>query len=376
MTYNSVSEIFVGNARRLRKQRGLTQKQLEQALGWIQQDGLDNYAKRIVIHLENFEQRASVDHVVGYANYFGVSATSLLSDSGMDQYGLLYPTTVDYRKVVGQNLRRLVKEKGLTPAQFGSEMRSRGLHSYKSLNDYFFLLTSGKVSITVELLADSADVLGVSVEELLLSPERDTVYSNEVVGPNIRLFREMLGWSQLELAERVSSLGIRYSRKGIGSFETGERRIRVTPLMAFALVLGTTTVRTLLMPHAQQHGKQVTLSPPKQEDLKVTESKRAGYIEFFFDRRLGGNSKKCREKYGMSQLQLVREFKSRGLRTIDRKVLSDIENGENAPEPSRNYQGSSKAVFVDFLMAEAAVFAEREGVPPVEFAEMLLTKRL
>ncbi len=372
MTYKNVPEIFAGKIRLLREQRGLTRDQLAIAMGW---------KIWTIQHLESGYIKPSVEHLVAYANYFGVSATFLLTDSQPYQYGLMYPTVVrdkdgvrqplNYRRQVGENVKRLLKKKGLSPDRLLSELRWRGLHSMKDPYNYFYRLTTGKVSITVELLAACATELEVSIEELLWSPESETVYSKEVVAPYIRLLRDELGWTQSQLAEQVSSLGVRMYKSYISPIETGQISLRVTPFMAFTVKLGT-TVGALLTPSWQQYGELVTPFPPKWEAPQTTESKRGGYTstEVYYDRQVGQYFECLREKHGMSQLQLAEELKNRG-RSANRFKVSRIENGEYHPSTHGGFTG----VTVDFTMAVAAVFAEREGVPPVKFAETLLTRR-
>lgn len=345
--------------------RGLTQMQLAQAMGWNDRGAISS--------LEYFRRKASLEQSVLFSNFFGVSVTTLLSNSQQNQYGLRYPAKVDYQKQVGQNVRQIMREKDLSMDRFVSEMRSHELFMY-------FRSLHGEL-ISVDRLMAFSTVLGVSVEDLLWSPQRKTVYSNEVVSPNIRLVREELGMSQVELAERVANLGSGItSKQGICDIERGRNTLTVTLLMAIAAGLGT-TVKTLLTPSSQQHSELVTPFSPKWEAPQTAELKRNAKTrtstQVYYDRRMGQNLKYLRNQEGMSQRQLAKKLRTFGpiigKNALSIKTaLSIIEAGEYSPKTD----GGFRAVSTDFLMAVATVFAKGEGVTPVEFAETLLTKRL
>jgi transcriptional regulator with XRE-family HTH domain len=352
---------FANNAKRLRDEKGFSQSELAEAMGLKGQFTVSD--------IENLRGRISIEQLVAYSNFFGVSATSLLIDSCQDQLGLMYPSGVNYRQQVGQNLERLIKEKGLSFEQFIREVSS---YELRFSEKEYWKAKSGELFLSIDFLLAFSAVLGVSIEKLLWSPERKTVYSNEVAGPNIRLLRKELDLSLAELAKLVASLGVGVSKSYIGYFETGKRALSVTQLMAFTVELGT-TVKTLLTPPLQQQGELVTPYPPMWEALQTTESKSTGRTstEVYYDRRLGQNLRYLREQQGMSQWQLAEELRD-FVPSASQSMICFIETGEYSGGARRGFKGVS----VDFLMAIATIFAKGKSASSVEFAEILLTQKL
>lgn len=372
---STASKNFASHAKRLREKNGFSQRKLAKAMGLKGQFEVSD--------IENLRSSPSVKHLVMYSNFFGVAADSLLADTEQDKFGLMYPIRLNYRKQVRSNLERLAEEKGLSQEEVAIKLFVRAsegvsveqlanmLYTRKTpitLDDCFQNKASGTF-LSVDLLADFSAELGVSIERLLWSPERARVYSSDVVIPKIQLLQEELDLSQTQLTEQVSSLGLRINERFFGALKTGKNALSVTQFMALAVVLGT-TVKTLLTPAWQGHSDLVTPFPPMWEAPNIAESMRGGFTstEVFYDRRLGRNLRYYREQRGMSQQQLVEEWRNRGW-SVSESKLSRIENGQYS-------SGSFTTVTVDFMMAVATVFAEAEGVTPVEFAEMLLTKRL
>lgn len=90
---------------------------------------------------------------------------------------------------------------------------------------------------------------GESRDTAARTPEPGSV--DEQVAANLREFREKLGWSQDDLAEKMTAAGEKYWRQTVHRNETGQRKISVGELAALAHVLGVSVSR--LMQPAIEH---------------------------------------------------------------------------------------------------------------------------
>lgn len=68
----------------------------------------------------------------------------------------------------------------------------------------------------------------------------DVQTPREVIGSNLAATRGMRGFSQPELAERMTAIGHDWSASTVSRAETGDRGIEVSELLALALLLGVT----------------------------------------------------------------------------------------------------------------------------------------
>jgi len=62
-----------------------------------------------------------------------------------------------------------------------------------------------------------------------------------VIGPQVRRLRELKGWTQTQLAEKLQLLGWDTSRDSVTRLETQGRRVPDLELYVLAAVLGVTT---------------------------------------------------------------------------------------------------------------------------------------
>lgn len=82
------------------------------------------------------------------------------------------------------------------------------------------------------------------------TPEATQATSREaIVGANVRRLREAAGFSQTELAARVTATGHNFGDMAVWGIENGKRRINVDDLFALGLVLGVSPT-SLLSPNA------------------------------------------------------------------------------------------------------------------------------
>jgi len=70
--------------------------------------------------------------------------------------------------------------------------------------------------------------------------EKDTAKLN-VIGPQIRKFREQKGWTQDELAVKLQVLGWDISRESVTRMETQDRRVPDLEMFVVAAALGVTS---------------------------------------------------------------------------------------------------------------------------------------
>jgi transcriptional regulator with XRE-family HTH domain len=62
----------------------------------------------------------------------------------------------------------------------------------------------------------------------------------ETVADNVRAYRQLRGWDQAELARRMYSLSMSWSRVTVSEVERGQRNVTVAELLKLALALRTT----------------------------------------------------------------------------------------------------------------------------------------
>jgi transcriptional regulator with XRE-family HTH domain len=67
----------------------------------------------------------------------------------------------------------------------------------------------------------------------------------EAVADNVRAFRQLRGMDQAELARRMYSLSMSWSRVTVSEVERGQRNVTVAELLKLALALGTTMEQLL-----------------------------------------------------------------------------------------------------------------------------------
>ena len=67
----------------------------------------------------------------------------------------------------------------------------------------------------------------------------------ETVAGNVRAFRQLRGMDQADLARRMYSLSMSWSRVTVSEVERGERNVTVAELLKLALALGTTIEQLL-----------------------------------------------------------------------------------------------------------------------------------
>jgi transcriptional regulator with XRE-family HTH domain len=67
----------------------------------------------------------------------------------------------------------------------------------------------------------------------------------EAVADNVRAFRQLRGMDQADLARRMYSLSMSWSRVTVSEVERGQRNVTVAELLKLALALGTTMEQLL-----------------------------------------------------------------------------------------------------------------------------------
>jgi transcriptional regulator with XRE-family HTH domain len=67
----------------------------------------------------------------------------------------------------------------------------------------------------------------------------------EAVADNVRAFRQLRGWDQADLARRMYSLNMSWSRVTVSEVERSQRNVTVAELLKLALALGTTIEQLL-----------------------------------------------------------------------------------------------------------------------------------
>lgn len=93
---------------------------------------------------------------------------------------------------------------------------------------------------------------------ILAETQADVSTPSRVFGRQVRQARELLRWSQAELAEHLAKLGVTMHQATIARLEGGERRVSVDDAMALAAALG---VSPLFLFSGAYTGEAVDVTP-------------------------------------------------------------------------------------------------------------------
>ena len=154
--------LFGAKLRHLRRHTGLTQADLAEKLALARLGHVSN--------LEMGRREPSVDLVIQVAELFGVPTDVLLRDTiPVDTLvpGAGMTCTLSLPRVheFGENLRSLRKQAGMTQADLAVRL---GLTTHVHIS----VLERGRKAPSLELLLHSADLFGVTTDDLLRSPAR------------------------------------------------------------------------------------------------------------------------------------------------------------------------------------------------------------